>query len=57
MLIRKLFTFENAHLVRGRGSRRCSHSIYGNPFGLVHLNVASEASSPAITFPLSPDHL
>ncbi|HBO79718.1 MAG TPA: 6-carboxytetrahydropterin synthase QueD, partial [Cupriavidus sp.] len=28
MLIRKLFRFENAHIVRGCSTRRCSHSIH-----------------------------
>lgn len=31
MLIRKLFKFENAHIVRGCSTRRCSHSIHGHP--------------------------
>jgi len=30
MLIRKLFKFENAHVVRGCSTRRCSHSIHGH---------------------------
>lgn len=32
MLIRKLFKFENAHIVRGCSSRRCSHSIHGHSY-------------------------
>jgi 6-pyruvoyltetrahydropterin/6-carboxytetrahydropterin synthase len=32
MLIRKLFRFENAHLVRGCSTRRCSHSLHGHSY-------------------------
>lgn len=32
MLIRKLFKFENAHIVRGCSTRRCSHSMYGHSY-------------------------
>lgn len=32
MLIRKLFKFENAHIVRGCSSRRCSHSVHGHSY-------------------------
>ncbi len=32
MLIRKLFRFENAHIVRGCSTRRCSHSIHGHSY-------------------------
>lgn len=32
MLIRKLFKFENAHIVRGRSTRRRSHSIHGHSY-------------------------
>lgn len=32
MLIRKLFKFENAHIVRGCTTRRCSHSIHGHSY-------------------------
>jgi 6-pyruvoyltetrahydropterin/6-carboxytetrahydropterin synthase len=32
MLIRKLFKFESAHIVRGCTSRRCSHSIHGHSY-------------------------
>ncbi|WP_175995819.1 6-pyruvoyl trahydropterin synthase family protein [Burkholderia stabilis] len=32
MLIRKLFRFENAHVVRGCSTRRCSHSIHGHSY-------------------------
>lgn len=32
MLIRKLFKFENAHVVRGCTTRRCSHSIHGHSY-------------------------
>lgn len=32
MLIRKLFKFENAHVVRGCSTRRCSHSIHGHSY-------------------------
>lgn len=32
MLIRKLFKFENAHIVRGCSTRRCSHSIHGHSY-------------------------
>ena len=32
MLIRKLFKFENAHIVRGWSTRRCSHSIHGHSY-------------------------
>ncbi len=32
MIIRKLFRFENAHIVRGCTSRRCSESIHGHSY-------------------------
>lgn len=32
MLIRKLFKFENAHIVRSCSTRRCSHSIHGHSY-------------------------
>ena len=32
MIIRKLFKFENAHIVRNCTSRRCSHSIHGHSY-------------------------
>ena len=32
MLIRKLFKFDNAHIVRGCSTRRCSHSIHGHSY-------------------------
>ncbi|THG77600.1 6-carboxytetrahydropterin synthase [Pseudomonas sp. A-1] len=32
MLIRKLFRFENAHIVRGCTSRRCSRSLHGHSY-------------------------
>jgi 6-pyruvoyltetrahydropterin/6-carboxytetrahydropterin synthase len=32
VLIRKLFKFENAHVVRGCSTRRCSHSIHGHSY-------------------------
>ena len=32
MLIRKLFKFENAQIVRGCSTRRCSHSIHGHSY-------------------------
>lgn len=32
MLIRKLFRFENAHIVRGCSTRRCSHSLHGHSY-------------------------
>ncbi len=32
MLIRKLFKFENAHIVRGCSTRRCSHSMHGHSY-------------------------
>ncbi|WP_371322540.1 6-carboxytetrahydropterin synthase [Dechloromonas sp. ZY10] len=32
MLIRKLFKFENAHIVRGCSTRRCSHSLHGHSY-------------------------
>jgi 6-pyruvoyltetrahydropterin/6-carboxytetrahydropterin synthase len=32
VLIRKLFNFENAHIVRGCSTRRCSHSIHGHSY-------------------------
>ncbi len=32
MIIRKLFKFENAHIVRGCTSRRCSESIHGHSY-------------------------
>jgi 6-pyruvoyltetrahydropterin/6-carboxytetrahydropterin synthase len=32
VLIRKLFKFENAHIVRGCSTRRCSHSIHGHSY-------------------------
>jgi 6-pyruvoyltetrahydropterin/6-carboxytetrahydropterin synthase len=32
MLIRKLLKFENAHIVRGCSTRRCSHSIHGHSY-------------------------
>ena len=32
MLIRKLFKFENAHIVRGCSTRRCSHAIHGHSY-------------------------
>ena len=32
MLIRKLFKFENAHIVRNCSTRRCSHSIHGHSY-------------------------
>ncbi len=32
MLIRKLFKFENTHIVRGCSTRRCSHSIHGHSY-------------------------
>nr|WP_164504326.1 6-carboxytetrahydropterin synthase [Nitrosomonas sp. HPC101] len=31
-MIRKLFKFENAHIVRGCSTRRCSHSIHGHSY-------------------------
>lgn len=34
MLIRKLFKFESAHIVRGCSTRRCSHSIHGHSYKL-----------------------
>jgi len=32
LLIRKLFKLENAHIVRGCSTRRCSHSIHGHSY-------------------------
>jgi 6-pyruvoyltetrahydropterin/6-carboxytetrahydropterin synthase len=32
LLIRKLFKFESAHVVRGCSTRRCSHSIHGHSY-------------------------
>lgn len=32
MLIRKLFRFENAHVVRGCSTRRCAHSLHGHSY-------------------------
>ena len=32
MLIRKLFKFESAHIVRGCSTRRCSHSVHGHSY-------------------------
>ena len=32
MIIRKLFKFENAHIVRGCTTRRCSESIHGHSY-------------------------
>jgi 6-pyruvoyltetrahydropterin/6-carboxytetrahydropterin synthase len=32
VLIRKLFKFENAHIVPGCSTRRCSHSIHGHSY-------------------------
>ena len=32
MLIRKLFRFENAHIVRGCSTRRYAHSIHGHSY-------------------------
>jgi 6-pyruvoyltetrahydropterin/6-carboxytetrahydropterin synthase len=32
VLIRKLFRFENAHIVRGCSTRRCSHSMHGHSY-------------------------
>lgn len=32
MLIRKLFKFESAHIVRGCSTRRCSHSLHGHSY-------------------------
>ena len=32
MLIRKLYKFENAHIVSGCSTRRCSHSIHGHSY-------------------------
>jgi len=32
MIIRKLFTFEGAHIVRNCTSHRCSHSIHGHSY-------------------------
>ncbi|WP_232316633.1 6-pyruvoyl trahydropterin synthase family protein [Candidatus Burkholderia verschuerenii] len=32
MLIRKLYRFEAAHIVRGCSTRRCSHSIHGHSY-------------------------
>ncbi|MCL7461372.1 6-carboxytetrahydropterin synthase [Pseudomonas sp. NW5] len=32
MLIRKLFRFENAHIVRGCTSRRCARSVHGHSY-------------------------
>jgi len=32
VIIRKLFKFENAHIVRNCTSRRCSHSIHGHSY-------------------------
>lgn len=32
MLIRKLFKFESAHIVRGCSSRRCSRSLHGHSY-------------------------
>ncbi|MDR1450717.1 MAG: 6-carboxytetrahydropterin synthase [Helicobacteraceae bacterium] len=32
MIIRKLFKFENAHLVRGSTSRRCAFSLHGHSY-------------------------
>lgn len=34
MLIRKLFTFESAHIVRGCSTRRCSRSLHGHSYKL-----------------------
>lgn len=41
MLIRKLFKFENAHIVRGCSTRRCSHSIHGHSYKVELLLEAS----------------
>jgi len=32
MIIRKLFKFENAHVVRGCTSQRCKYSIHGHSY-------------------------
>ena len=32
MLIRKLFKFENAHIVRGCSTERCKYSIHGHSY-------------------------
>lgn len=32
MLIRKLFRFENAHIVRGCSTRRCAYSLHGHSY-------------------------
>ena len=32
MLIRKLFKFENAHIVRGCTTQRCSQNIHGHSY-------------------------
>jgi 6-pyruvoyltetrahydropterin/6-carboxytetrahydropterin synthase len=34
MIIRKLFKFENAHIVRGCTSSRCSENIHGHSYGV-----------------------
>ncbi|MRI58267.1 MAG: 6-carboxytetrahydropterin synthase QueD [Epsilonproteobacteria bacterium] len=41
MIIRKLFKFENAHIVRGCTTRRCSESIHGHSY-TVELLFASD---------------
>lgn len=41
MLIRKLFKFENAHIVRGCSTRRCSHSVHGHSYKIELLLEAS----------------
>lgn len=41
MLIRKLFRFESAHLVRACSTRRCSHSIHGHSYRVELLLEAS----------------
>lgn len=42
MLIRKLFKFEGAHIVRGCSTRRCSMSIHGHSYK-VEVLVSAEA--------------
>lgn len=42
MLIRKLYRFESAHIVRGCSTRRCSHSLHGHSYR-VELLLEAEA--------------
>lgn len=59
MLIRKLFKFESAHIVRGCSTRKCSHSIHGHSYKLELLLEASALDNGQMVydFSLIKDHV